>query len=48
MMMIVYGAYIISFRLRLRIHKEIELNNHKEMERNKIYLSKGNEWKKMK
>ena len=26
----------------------MELNNHKEMERNKIYLSKGNEWKKMK
>ena len=25
----------------------MELNNHKEMEMNKIYLSKGSEWKKM-
>ena len=36
-----------TFRLRLRVHKGIEWNDHKEMEKNGMYLSKGNEWKRM-
>ena len=30
----------VLFRFRLRIHKEIEWNNHKRMEMNGMYLSK--------
>ena len=40
-----------EFRLRicLRVHKrmdKMERNNHKGMELNGMYLSKGNEWKR--
>ena len=38
-------------RPRLRVHKETEWNridDHKEMKKNEMYLSEGNEWKKKK
>ena len=38
----------VSIRLHLGVHKGIEWNDHKRMERNGMYLSKGNEWKRMK
>ena len=34
-------------RLRLGVHKGMELNDHKEMEWNGMYLSNGKEWKKI-
>ena len=34
---------IYSPRLRLGIHKGMEWNDHKGIERNEMYLSKGNE-----
>ena len=34
---------IYSLRLRLGVHKGMEWNDHKGMERNEMYLSKGNE-----
>ena len=34
---------IYSLRFRLGVHKEMEWNDHKGMERNEMYLSKGKE-----
>ena len=31
----------------LREENRMKWNNHKEMEMNEMYLSKGNEWKRM-
>ena len=36
-----------SLRLRLGVHKGTEWNNHKGMEKNGMYLSKGKKWKRM-
>ena len=35
-----------GLRLRLRVHKGMKWNDHKGMERNGMYLSKRNEWKR--
>ena len=34
-------------KLYLIIHREMEWNDHKRMERNGMYLNKGKEWKRM-
>ena len=36
-----------GLRLRLRVHKGMKCNDHKGMERNGMYLSKRNEWKRL-
>ena len=37
----------VSLKLRLGVHKGMEWNNHKRMEMNGMYLSKGKEWNGM-
>ena len=34
-------------RIRLGVHKRMEWNDHKGIEINGMYLSKGKEWKRM-
>ena len=39
---------IQRLKLRLGVHKRMEWNDYKGMKQNGMYLSKGEEWKRMK
>ena len=36
--------WLVILRLRLGVHKGMEWNDHKGIELNEMYLSKGKEW----
>ena len=40
--------FLTQWGIRVGVHKRMEWNDHKGMENNEMYLSKGKEWKKMK
>ena len=42
-----YLLVLSLLMLHLRVNKEMKWNNYKGIEWNWMYLSKGNEWKKM-
>ena len=46
-----YPFHSLPLRLHLRVHKGMELNDHKRIEKNgmewnELYLRKGKEWKR--